>query len=1113
MSSDGSTLRLDQAQDIYDDTKKNLEKTGVKYSPKKRVKFDPDKSGKDYINSGSFGSVYRCGLKGFREAKNKQKAVKMINGESITNWRQICNELELQNICEKCPYVVELYTFCLDIKLNIWLVMEFCPTDLVKYTEKEVNSNSIKNGLCYSDRLDQIYDKCYQALEFIHDENIIHRDLKPENILLTFEYPDGSDTSDPNNQLEIPKLCDFGIATKQRTDEEQAELDEELANESLAFRQGMSKKTVIGTNLFMAGEMFTGNYDETVDIYALTLSYYQCKTYTKEKGEAHWTTKMVTPITYNDIEEQGITFSSEKNYKAYRNILVTGTATRAVERPSAQQIRERLENKYLALLASTGRAMGLNPKKPSFKRKLFMYFGLPLIILTVLIVMVTLKCPDDRRTAEPWKPKWFGGCEECGTYETLVKEENLCRPNECLCDYGEVDNTTCLKDGEQHCQKCNDGFHLVEENIHNKTCVVNRCKCDELVKQSDGTFKEVSIGVPNIGTDMKLIEELGGSEISQCNSHMALSCNSCENGRHLVRVNSYTSFCLKNQCECQYGDPAVYTECFFHEAKHCASCHANTDYVLKKANKTHNAAISGLLKNYESDPKFADFSVLEKNGVVESYWTEYCEYQPKQCSCDNGVGAQGPSCPEVDFKTCDRCDQFYHKKERDYYKAGDSSTPMIWHCEKNVCTCDGGTPVDDCPVNGMVNCKECDYNRVSKQYKYKVDGGNSLEATRMQCEDPGQTLCESEAALGSHRPDFKFPEGTYKGIEYSDIYYYTEWWLGRYFNNREEHFACKYTETINLSRTEISDLPEFYFFYNHYLKELRLARNSIPEIKQRLFEFTREIQIIDLSHNKLTSISIGLFNNNKNLEELYLNNNLITEIDITAFMNLPDEIPDWVSKILEPEDNRKRRSTKDDKTDGKKKAGKANTQDLDTTSNNKNDKCETDFIDEPQRDPVTSIKKLHLYDNEFSARPEYEKQTRPNLRKIYRDIDRKNFILPNDSVQKCLCDFGSPSVGDDCPEKLRNSVTLNHCASCDAGRHLDKESKGRQECLINECTCKTGQPAKGLSCPSHNDEKCTDCSPPYYIDKNDQSKCSYRIDKNDWYSFITTTDTYCRNGT
>ena len=155
------------ALDKYEDTKKMLQKTGVKFIPRKRVQFDDSIKGKDYINAGTFGSVYRCKKKGHKGGK---LAVKIIKGRSITNWNQICNELKLQNIAENSPYVVDIYDFCLQMDLTLWLVMEYCPTDLIKYTEQEVDL--VKNGLIYSHRLDEIYSKVVEGLEYIPQRTI-----------------------------------------------------------------------------------------------------------------------------------------------------------------------------------------------------------------------------------------------------------------------------------------------------------------------------------------------------------------------------------------------------------------------------------------------------------------------------------------------------------------------------------------------------------------------------------------------------------------------------------------------------------------------------------------------------------------------------------------------------------------------------------------------------------------------------------------------------------------------------------------------------------------------------------------------------------------------------
>ena len=243
--------------------------------------------------------------------------------------------------------------------------------------------------------------------------------------------------------------------------------------------------------------MYTGNYDETVDVYALALSYYQCKTYTPEKGEAHWQEPMVTPITTEMIEANKLTFCPDKNFKDWPRIIMQATSLRAVERPSSMEARERLANKYWAFISHIGRKMGLNKKKPNFKRRLVMTFGTPFVILLLIIVMVSLKCPSNKVTATPWKPVWFGGCYYCEPDEHLDNSgvENICVKNECFCKNGIVTESStgnrtieftdtskllCNNDGAQKCISCDNGYYLSRDYKEDEvSCKLNQCKCED----------------------------------------------------------------------------------------------------------------------------------------------------------------------------------------------------------------------------------------------------------------------------------------------------------------------------------------------------------------------------------------------------------------------------------------------------------------------------------------------------------------------------------------------------------------------------------------------------------------------------------------------------------
>ena len=844
------------ALDKYEDTKKMLQKTGVRFTPRKRILFNDSKTGKDYINAGSFGAVYKCKKKGFK--RGGQLAVKIIPGSKISNWHQICNELKLQNIAEKCPYVVEIFDFCLQMDLTLWLVMEYCPTDLIKYTEAEVDQ--VRNDKCYAFRLDEIYDKVVQGLEYIHDMNIIHRDIKPENILMIVQKKE-------DFVEETPKICDFGIATRIKTTEEQDEITENLARESLALAQGLSNKTVIGTNLFMAGEMFTGSYDETVDVYALALSYFQCKTYTKEKGKSHWHTKVNTPITSEMIKNEKLIFSPERNYEDWAQLVTEATSNRPVERPSSVALRQRLKNKYIALIAQVGRKLGLNKKKPNFKRKLFMIVGMPLIIFVLIIVLVSLKCPSDKITVKPWKPVWFGGCTDCKIDERLVNNggANYCVKNQCFCNNGtmkyemkrshvdknnleyDIDHSIqiCDKNQAQKCVHCEPGFHIERnENSGESRCKLNQCSCSELTFDEFKRGEEPllkDIGTPTNGSD---VNQYG---LTQCVGEGVPSCKSCFNGRYLLQINSYTKFCLKNQCKCLNGEASTFTNCIFHGAEHCQSCDEKEDFYLTPAKMNRyldeieiNPRPLGILKDIEN----TDQLEVDSNGAVIAYETMICAYKPTECRCDNGFAHYGPpNCMVKNSHSCAFCDPYYRL-------VTNPENPKLNICQKQTCICTNGIVADNCLIQDGESCKSCDR-------KYYLDPPLT-EGKASICRSIGKSFCESDK-------------------------------IGLFIPPITDFASCQAMKEINLSGTEIFLIHNRYFTDTIKLEELRLARNRIQTLPQEMLNTNKELVLLDLSDNKITNIQAKLFENNRKLSTLYLNNNAIYSVEIDAFQNLPSK--------------------------------------------------------------------------------------------------------------------------------------------------------------------------------------------------------------------------------
>ena len=644
----------------YEDTKKLLSKTGVDSVPLKRIKYDKVK---DYINAGSFGSVYRCKVKGMNLSDGHQIAVKIIDGAKIASSPNeilmVAKELKIQHIAQGSEYVVGIYKFSVQLDMTMYLVMEFCPSDMIKYTEKEVDKEPPKNKpeLKYTYRLDTIFDRCFQGLEFIHDQGIIHRDLKPENILLIIE---GDIADDSKKFREIPKICDFGISKLKSQEEKDIEKGAKTdrisistkskktmakrkssIDMSLAKKMSFTEKTVIGTNLFMAGEMYTGQYDETVDIYALALSYFQCKTYTSARGSEHWKTPMVTPLTQEMFKNNNLTFSPYvKNYLAWPQILTEATSQRPVERPSSTQIGERLNSKYLAKIAEIGRKMGLNRKKPNFYRRLFLIFGVPLIIMIVLIVMLTLKCPLDKITTTPWKPVWFGGCKSCALDQRLTTENGRkeCIANICKCTNGslvtEARNTTgkesnygpllCDVDNAEKCVSCNPGYHL-----ENEVCKLNQCTCRQITSDVSGFNVEfLEIGQNTTGLDF-LPYGKNGELVTQCFADGIQSCKSCNNGYYLSKINEYNSICMENQCVCEGGIASNFNQCPFHQAKHCLSCKEEDGYYMNKIiNATRfdygfQPTPLGILDDIGNITLHYD----ENGGVLHYRYSDICEFE------------------------------------------------------------------------------------------------------------------------------------------------------------------------------------------------------------------------------------------------------------------------------------------------------------------------------------------------------------------------------------------------------------------------------------------------------------------------------------------------------
>ena len=116
--------------------------------------------------------------------------------------------------------------------------MEYCPNTLTSYIfGKKTKKKKVRKDIAEIKRL---FIQCAKGLNYLHDKDVLHRDVKPENILIDY-----------NGNC---KLCDFNV-TK-------------------TLKDGFAK-TQVGTPLYTAPEVYTGNYNMAADVWSLCATFYE----------------------------------------------------------------------------------------------------------------------------------------------------------------------------------------------------------------------------------------------------------------------------------------------------------------------------------------------------------------------------------------------------------------------------------------------------------------------------------------------------------------------------------------------------------------------------------------------------------------------------------------------------------------------------------------------------------------------------------------------------------------------------------------------------------------------------------------------------------------------
>jgi len=185
------------------------------------------------IGRGQYGVVYACDSWG----SHSPCAIKSVVPPDDKHWNDLALEFFYTKNIPDHARVVNLRGSVIDYMYGggtspaVLLVMDRLQRDL--YT-------AIKQGLDWINRL-QVAIDVVEGLRYLHSQGLVHRDVKLKNVLL-----------DKENR---GKITDLGFCKP----------------------EAMMSGSIVGTPIHMAPELFTGHYDNSVDVYAFgILFWYVC---------------------------------------------------------------------------------------------------------------------------------------------------------------------------------------------------------------------------------------------------------------------------------------------------------------------------------------------------------------------------------------------------------------------------------------------------------------------------------------------------------------------------------------------------------------------------------------------------------------------------------------------------------------------------------------------------------------------------------------------------------------------------------------------------------------------------------------------------------------------
>ncbi|XP_066528110.1 dual serine/threonine and tyrosine protein kinase [Hoplias malabaricus] len=234
---EGHTGRLERTEDLWLRVRKDHAPRLARLSLESRslrdvLLYGKPKLGRE-LGRGQYGVVYLCDNWG----GHYPCALKSVVPPDDKHWNDLALEFHYTRSLPKHERLVDLHGSVIDhtygggSSIAVLLIMERLHRDL--YT-------GLKAGLSLKERL-QIALDVVEGIRFLHSQGLLHRDIKLKNVLL-----------DKQNRA---KITDLGFCKP----------------------EAMMSGSIVGTPIHMAPELFTGKYDNSVDVYAFgILFWYLC---------------------------------------------------------------------------------------------------------------------------------------------------------------------------------------------------------------------------------------------------------------------------------------------------------------------------------------------------------------------------------------------------------------------------------------------------------------------------------------------------------------------------------------------------------------------------------------------------------------------------------------------------------------------------------------------------------------------------------------------------------------------------------------------------------------------------------------------------------------------